>query len=133
MFQSLLSPIRSRFDTSRAQENASNDQALPATTSHTSPQELLSPRSPLAWGVTSPALSVFGGQIANFGTGPPQFSHHDPEDMANTEEFARDVLVNIMRCTLEDMRVRSIGIGKGMTEGDLQAQAKVGDRVRHLA
>ncbi len=132
MFQSLLSPIRSRFDTSRAQDNESNDQALPATTSHTNPQELLSPRSPLAWGVTSPALSVFGSQIAKFGTAPPQF-HNDPEDMASTEEFARDVLVNIMRGTLEDMRVRSMGIGKGMTEGDLQAQAKVGDRVRPVA
>lgn len=122
MFQSLLSPIRSRFDTSRFEDRGSSDQTSTANANLTHPQELLSPRSPLAWGVTSPALSVFGGRIRNTGTATPQ---HDYDDMANTEEFARDVLVELLRGTLEDMRVQSMGIWKGVTEEDLQRQVKV--------
>ena len=123
MFQSLFSPIRSRFDTSRGQATSSSDQNDPTQPTYlTSPGEfsLLSPRSPLAWGVPSPALSVFGGNLASSSIG-----RNDPEDMANAEEFARDVLVELMRSALEELRLRAVGDGVGINHGDLLAQVKV--------
>jgi hypothetical protein len=123
MFQSLLSPIRSRFETVRPQNaRGVNDETSAGNDGVTSPQgaSLLSPRSPLAWGVTSPALSVFGA-------GPlPPSSGTDQGDMADAEEFARDVLVELMRGLLEDMRTRVSGNGKGISQDDVQAQIKVG-------
>jgi len=125
MFQSLFSPIRSRFDTSKGQPTSSSDQNDP-TQSFTSPGELslLSPRSPLAWGVPSPALSVFGGQPCGNITSSSS-GRNDPEDMANAEEFARDVLVELMRGALEELRLRAVGDGVGLNHGDILAQVKV--------
>lgn len=123
MFQSLLSPIRSRLETVRPQNlGGINDESSTANDGITRPQvaSLLSPRSPLAWGVTSPALSVFGAQPL------PQSSGTDREDMTDAEEFARDVLVELMRGLLEDLRTRVSGNGKGISQDDVQAQIKVG-------
>jgi len=117
MFQSLLSPIRSRFEAVRPQNAGSVDGETSAVTDGQG--SLLSPRSPLAWGVTS-ALSVFGAQPL------PQSSGTDREDMADAEEFARDVLVELLRGLLEDMRSRVSGNGKGISQDDVQAQIKVG-------
>lgn len=124
MFQSLLSPIRSRFEIVKSQNGNSGEAEDPRSTPHdslTSTQgpSLLSPRSPMAWGVTSPALSVFGVQPI------PASSGTDQQDLANAEEFARDVLVEIMRGLLEDMRSRVSDIGKGVSQGDVQVQIKV--------
>src|SRR5258707_13261186 len=115
MFQSLLSPIRSRFEAVRPQNAGGVDGETSA-----GQDSLLSPRSPLAWGVTSPALSVFGAQPL------PQSSGTDRGDMADAEEFARDVLVELLRGLLEDLRSRVSGNGKGISQDDVQAQIKVG-------
>jgi len=118
MFQSLLSPIRSRFETVRPQNAGGiNDETSAITDVQGS---FLSPRSPLAWGVTSPALSVFGAQPLQ------QSSGTDREDMADAEEFARDVLVELLRGSLEDMRSRVSGNGNGISQDDVQDQIKVG-------
>jgi hypothetical protein len=45
--------------------------------------------------------------------------------MANAEEFARDVLVELMRGLLEDLRAQVSSTGKGGSEGDVQMQIKV--------
>jgi hypothetical protein len=118
MFRSILSPIRSRLDSVRPQNGDANDPALADLPSQQS-ASLLSPRSPLAWGVTSPALSVFGVQPVSSSGGT------DREDMANAEEFARDVLVELMRGLLEDLRARMSSNGKGGSEADVQTQIKV--------
>lgn len=116
MFQSLLSPIVSRFDRSISSTDDPNDTTTPSNGNLTSPrggQSLLSPRSPLAWGLHSPSLSGFGGRggIDNSPVGG-----NEEDDMANAEEFARDVLVELMRAAVEDVRISS---------EDVNAQIKV--------
>jgi len=44
--------------------------------------------------------------------------------MANAEEFARDVLVELLRGALEELRLR-VGDGVGINHGDLLTQVKV--------
>jgi hypothetical protein len=118
MFQTLLSPIRSRFDTVRLQHGDTSGQTFSATNDVLQGASLLSssPRSPLA----SPALSVFGAHSL------PPSNGRDQEDMANAEEFARDVLVELMRDLLGDFRTRVSGNGNGISQDDVQAQIKVG-------
>ena len=47
------------------------------------------------------------------------------DDLTSPEEFARDVLVELMRAAVEEMRVRAAGSGTGMNQEDVQAQIKV--------
>lgn len=122
MLQSFLSPIRSRFDNVRLRNGDMNDPSSPDGPTSPHPASLLSPRSPFAWGVPSPALSVFGAQTL------PQSSGTDQEDMANAEEFARDVLVELMRGLLEDLRTRISSNGEHISPDDVQEQIKVGLR-----
>ncbi|KAF9531325.1 hypothetical protein CPB83DRAFT_848844 [Crepidotus variabilis] len=129
MFQSLLSPIVSRFD--RSTSNDPNDPTSPTNGNLTSPRgaSLLSPRSPLAWGLTSPALSGFGGQG---GIGNSPVGGNEIEDMANAEEFARDVLVELMRGAVEDIRVQSAGTGTGISWDDIRGQIKVLSEIHRI-
>jgi hypothetical protein len=76
MFQTLLSPLRSRFDLSP------RSPTFPAS-------ETTSPRS-----LFSPALSSSG------------FANYRGEPDISPEEFARDVLIQLMRNTVEEMKTR---------------------------
>ncbi|KAJ3506661.1 hypothetical protein NLJ89_g6748 [Agrocybe chaxingu] len=110
MFQNLLSPLRSRFEPPKS-PTLPNDNG---NASLNPPNETLtSPRSPLAgWSLTSPRLSVFGGSgagSAQTGLTGPWTGGSGAEDLMSPEEFARDVLVELMRGALEEMRVRAAG------------------------
>ncbi|KAF4609487.1 hypothetical protein D9613_012349 [Agrocybe pediades] len=142
MFQSLLSPIRSRFDnaTSPRSPTFPNNTSSPQSQAQSpatplSPPEqgqgnhltLASPRSPfaMAFGMGSPppppmtAGSSRSFGFASFGlspgpgtgpsTGGGSRADHEADMQLDPEEFARDVLVQLMRNSVEEMK----GTGPG--------------------
>jgi len=93
MFQTLLSPLRSRFD--------------------------LSPRSPTFPAPTTPFLTSppgnTSGSFGSFG------SALGADQEATPEEFARDVLIELLSNAVEDMKIR----GAESSEGGLRGQIEV--------
>ena len=100
MFQTLLSPLRSRFDLSPR-----------SPTFSTGPESATTPRSPF---LTSPAGNT-PGSFGSFG------SILGAEQEATPEEFARDVLIQLMRNAVEDMKIR----GAESSEGGLRGRIEV--------
>ncbi|KDR79337.1 hypothetical protein GALMADRAFT_223566 [Galerina marginata CBS 339.88] len=136
MFQTLLSPLRSRFDLSPRSPTfvpGSNANGSPSTPTSgipgngepTSP----SPRSP--WSFASPRsasgslrspgslLSPPTGGFGSFGAAFGQGS--EPE--ITPEEFARDVLIQLMRNSVEDMKMR--GAEADDTDGGLRGRMEI--------
>ncbi|KAF8962103.1 beach-domain-containing protein [Flammula alnicola] len=97
MFQTLLSPLRSRFDLSP------RSPTFPGSESATSPRSLFSPATASTGG--------FGG----FGA--------EPE--LNPEEFARDVLIQLMRNAVEEMKVRGAEPSDGGMRGRIEILSEI--------
>ena len=92
MFQTLLSPLRSRFDLS------------PRSPTFPVPESATTPRSPF----TSGSFGSFGSALG-------------AEQEAAPEEFARDVLIQLMSNAVEDMKIR----GAESSEGGLRGRIEV--------
>ena len=95
MFQTLLSPLRSRFDLS------------PRSPTFPAPESATTPRSPF--------LTSTPGSFGSFG------SALGVDQEATPEEFARDVLIQLMRNAVEDMKIR----GAESREGGLRGRIEV--------
>ncbi|KAH9476097.1 Beige protein-like protein 1 [Psilocybe cubensis] len=110
MFQTLLSPLRSRFDLSpRSPTFPAN-----ATENPTSP-----PRT--AYSLTSPGNASFASS-GGFGTFGASLS---PEQDITPEEFARDVLVELMRNSVEELKVRGAEASEDGLRGRMETLSEM--------
>ncbi|KIM43842.1 hypothetical protein M413DRAFT_26133 [Hebeloma cylindrosporum] len=103
MFQTLLSPLRSRFDLS------------PRSPTFPGPESATTPRSPF---FTSPTGNT-SGSFGTFG------SALGAEQEATPEEFARDVLIQLMRNAVEDMKIRGAESSEGGLRGRIEILSEI--------
>ncbi|PPQ94175.1 hypothetical protein CVT25_003811 [Psilocybe cyanescens] len=115
MFQTLLSPLRSRFDLSpRSPTFPGNGTEQP-----TSP-----PRS--AYSLTSPGNASFASS-GGFGSFSASLT---PEQDITPEEFARDVLIELMRNSVEEMKVRGAEASEDGLRGRMEVRSILSEMLR---
>ncbi|KAF8885379.1 hypothetical protein CPB84DRAFT_1837906 [Gymnopilus junonius] len=99
MFQTLLSPLRSRFDFSPRSPTSNGN----SPSSEQQGQTITSPRTPIS--ATSSRFSLVSPRTA--GSGATSVLGGVAEQDVTPEDFARDVLIELMRNSVDDMKILS--------------------------
>ena len=126
MFQTLLSPLRSKFDFSPRSPtfngNSPSDQQGQTVTSPRTPVSATSSR----FSLVSPRTGGSGATLSPGGLTPGGFGSFSSvlggvaEQDVSPEDFARDVLIELMRNAVEDMKVRGAEGGESGIRGRIE-------------